>query len=61
MITAWILSFSIDCGFMCFNTVRGLEFKSKEDCYEQVEMIRDVAKDNDNTVDWAYCSPRYED
>lgn len=60
MITAWLLSFYIDCGFFCYNRRENIEYSSKEDCIEQMKMIEERVIKQGYNVKVLYCKPKIE-
>jgi len=61
MITTWLLTFWIETGVFGYHKHDGIEFNSKEDCMEQVEVIKSQVKNSDNKLSYAYCYPKEEE
>lgn len=62
MTKAWILFFYLDGGWSFSQSPEGgIKYESKADCIEQMQMIKEQAKDNDYKVLRLYCRPELDE
>lgn len=59
----WILVFFIGYGAFNWNSSgdKGIRYESKKECMEQLEIIKQTAKDNDGQLRVLYCKPAEPD
>ncbi len=57
----WVLIFFISYGFgQSASPKEGIVYQNKEDCMEQLRVIKQIAKENDGRLYSAYCKPKLE-